>query len=368
MKIELVNLKRQYNLHRKKISSAVLRVLGSGRYILGSEVEKFEREFADFCRAKHCIGVASGTDALHLSLKALGIKNGDEIITVPNSFVATAMSISMVGAKPVFVDIDPETCNMDVKKITDKITAKTKAIIPVHLYGQPADMDSILKIARRHNLKIIEDACQAHGALYKGRRVGTLGDIGAFSFYPSKNLGGYGDGGAVVTNNDELAKKIFLYRVYGGKDRHTYLAQGLNSRLDAVQAAVLRIKLKHLDRWNKQRAAKVKMYDTLLKKMPIKTISTQPYTQSVHHLYVIRTAHRDSLREYLAHKGISTEIHYPVPIHLQPLYKNLGYRIGNLPVAETAANEIISLPIFPEMENKEIKYITDIIREFFQKP
>lgn len=366
MKIDFVNLSRQYKRYKKEIDNSIQKVLDSGHFILGDEVQLFEKEFAQYCEAKYCVGVASGTDALFLSLKALDIKEGDEVITVPNSFIATSLCISHVGAIPVFVDIDPKTYNIDVAKIEEKINTKTKAIIPVHLFGQPADMDAIVALAKKYNLKIIEDSCQAHGARYKGKRVGNFGDISAFSFYPSKNLGAYGDGGAIITNNSELAEKIFSLRTYGGRKRDYYLDQGFNSRLDTIQAAVLRVKLKYLDESNDARRKNTEIYNELLQGQDMITPSNIDHVQSATHLYVVRTKQRDKLVEYLSERGISTGIHYPVPIHLQPAYKDLGYSQGNCMVAETVAKEIISLPLCPEIHRQEIEYVVTNIIDFYK--
>lgn len=368
MKIDFVDLRRQYQCHKKELDAAIQKMLDNGDYILGEELKSFEREFAEFCDVKYCVGVASGTDALILSLKALGIQPGDEVITVPNSFVATALCISILGAKPVFVDIDPETYNIDVSKIEEKITPRTKAIIPVHLYGQPADMDSIKKIAVKYSLRILEDACQAHGAKYKGKKVGGLGDIAAFSFFPGKNLGAYGDGGAIVTNDHELAELALMYRMYGGKERDHYLIKGgINSRLDAMQAAILRVKLKYLDGWNAARRKNAKLYSELLKKSDVVTPTTLDDVESVFHLYVIKDKKRDGLMEYLRNKQISVLAHYPIPIHLQPVYKELGYKKGDFPVTEAAAKEILSLPVFPELKKDEIEYVADSVINFVNK-
>ncbi len=367
MAIEFVDLKRQYKNHKTEIDNAIQNVLDKGTFTLGEELEIFEREFADFCEAKYCVGVASGTDALFLSLLALGIKAGDEVITVPNSFIATALCISMASAKPVFVDIDPKTYNIDITKIEEKITPRTKAIIPVHLYGQPADMDAIKEIAAKHNLKILEDACQAHGARYKGVRVGNFGDAAAFSFYPSKNLGAYGDGGAVITNNKKLAEKVLALRVFGGKERDYYKIKGINSRLDIIQAAILRVKLKYLDKWSEKRRQNAKLYNELLKNLGVITPAVLDSTSPVFYLYVIRASRRDNLKKYLGEKGISAIIHYPLPIHLQPVYKELGYKEGDFPETEKASQEILSIPIFPELEEDEIKYISQSIIDFYNK-
>ncbi len=367
MNIPFVNLQRQYQRYKGEIDEAIQRVLDSSHYILGSEVETFERNFATFCEAKYCVGVASGTDALLLSLKALGITSGDEVLTVPNSFVATALCISMTGATPVFVEVDKTTYNIDPSSIEEKITPRTKAIIPVHLYGQPTDMDRIRDIAARHKLKILEDACQAHGARYKGVRVGNFGNIAAFSFFPGKNLGAYGDGGAVVTNDAALAEKVSAFRTFGGREKHYYPLQGFNSRLDALQAAILGVKLKYLGEWLEIRRKNAALYTALLSDLPVVTPVVLPHSQSVFHLYVIQTERRDELARYLAGKGIATGIHYPIPIHLQPSYKELGHKRGDFTVTETLAGRILSLPLCPELKEEEIKYIAHCLREFYKK-
>ncbi len=367
MKIKLINLSRQYQIYKKEIDQAIQSVLLSGNFILGKEVDNFEKDFAKFCGAKYCIGLASGTDALFLSLKALGIGAGDEVITVPNSFIATALCISMTGAKPVFIDIDPDTYNIDIKKIVAKINFKTKAIIPVHLYGQPADMDNIKRLAKKYSLFVLEDACQAHGAYYRNTRVGALGQIAAFSFNPPKNLGCYGDGGAVVTNDSSLAKKVLLYREYGSKKKYLHLIKGFNSRLDALQAAILSVKLKHLDTWNISRSHNCRLYDQLLAGLPIVKPTVLKNARPVWHQYVIRTKRRKALMKYLGDRQISTMIHYPVPIHLQPAYKDLGYKRGDFPVTEAAAGEILSLPVCPQLKDEEIRYVAKNIAAFFKK-
>lgn len=368
MNINFVDLRRQYRRYKEEIDTAISGVCERGEFILGSEVDNFEREFAAMCGAQYCIGVASGTDAIIFSLKALGIKEGDEVITVPNSFFSTALGISMLGAKPVFVDIDPRTYTIDPSKIEEKITKKTKAILPVHLYGRPADVDQIRALATKHGLFIAEDACQAHGARYKGSRVGVLGDVAAFSFHPSKNIGAYGDAGAVVTNNKELVDKVLHYRTYGGIKRDCYITYGTNSRLDALQAAILRVKLRHVDEWTTQRCKNALLYDKFLSRSGV-VLPPCPSKnfESVYHAYVIRVKNRDNLKHYLAENGVSTIVHYPVPIHLQPVYSHFGYAKGDFPITEKYANEIVSLPIFPELTESEIGYITGLINEFYKK-
>lgn len=363
-KINFVDLKRQYQSIKAEIDEAISRVINGTNFILGDEVEEFEKEFAEFCQTKFCIGVASGTDALFLSLKALDIGPGDEVITVPNTFIATVLAISLTGAKPIFVDINSQTYNIDFQKIEEKITRKTKAIIPVHLYGQPAEMDKILTVAKKYNLKVIEDACQAHGAEYQGRRVGSFGDLAAFSFYPSKNLGAYGDGGAITTNNAELAEKIRMLRNYGQRIKYQHLVKGFNSRLDTLQAAILRVKLKYLDQWNKSRRQNAQLYNQLLVDTDVITPKEIPGANAVYHLYVIRTQKRDELVKFLSKRNISTVIHYPIPIHLQPAYQDLDYKLGDFPITEKISKEIISLPMFPELTKEEINYVVQSIKEF----
>lgn len=366
MKINFVDIQKQYQNYKEEIDEAIHGVLNKSNYILGDEVEKFEEEFANYCETKYCIGVASGTDALFLSLKTLGIGPGDEVITVPNTFIATVLAISMVGAKPVFTEMDSETYNIDVSKIEEKITSKTKAILPVHLYGQPADIDPILEIAKKYNLFVIEDACQSHGAKYKGRRAGSLGDVAAFSFYPGKNLGAYGDGGAITINNEDLAEKIKILRNYGQKVKYHHLIKGFNSRLDTIQAAILRVKLKYLDEWNQKRRENAQKYNQLLSDLDIVLPKELENTESVYHLYVIQTEKRDKLLEYLTEKEISVGIHYPIPIHLQPAYKDLDYKEGDFPVTEEYCKKIVSLPMFPELTTENIKYICEQIKRFYE--
>lgn len=365
MKISFVDLKRQYKSIKDEINAKINEVLESTQFILGENVKAFEEAFAKYCSAKYAVGVASGSDALTLSLKALGIGEEDEVITVPNTFIATVDAISRNNAKSVFVDIDPETYNIDVNKIEEKITDKTKAIIPVHLYGQPADMDPILKIAKEYGLKVIEDACQAHGAEYNGKKVGSLGDVGCFSFYPGKNLGAYGDGGIIVTNNFEIAEKVKMLRNYGQKIKYYHDFVGYNSRLDELQAAILRVKLKYLDEWNELRRLHAEQYNRCLDGLSgIRLPLSKKEVKHVYHLYVIRCENRDTLQKKLLSKEIFTGIHYPVPIHLQHAYTKLGYRIGDFPVTEEYAKKILSLPMFPELTDKEIIYICKMIKKF----
>lgn len=366
MKIPFVDLKRQYDSIQEEILSAIQEVLQSTAFILGPAVEKFEKEFADFCEAKQAIGVASGTDALLLTLKALEVGEGDEVITVPNTFTATVDAIVKAGAKPVFVEIDPETYNINADQIEERVTPRTKAILPVHLYGQPAEMDAILRIAERHSLHVIEDACQAHGARYKNKRAGSLGTAGCFSFFPGKNLGAYGDGGAITTNNQELAEKIKMLRNYGQRKKYHHEFIGYNSRLDSIQAAVLCVKLKHLDRWNGLRKQHADQYKKLLTSMEIVLPKEAPERTHVYHLFVVRTGTREEFRRYLASKEIADGLHYPVPVHLQKAYRFLGFKQGDFPITEKCADEILSLPMFPELTEEQIKYVTDAIRDYFK--
>jgi len=367
--MKFLDLAAQYKLIKKEIDRAVKRVLDKSIFINGPEVENLEKEVAKFCGTKYAIGVNSGTDALYLSLKILGIGRGDEVITTPFTFIATAEVIANLGVKPVFVDIDSETFNIDPLKIEEKITKKTKAIIPVHLFGQMADMTEIMKIVKKHNLFVIEDAAQAIGAEYKKRKAGTIGDLGCFSFFPSKNLGAYGDGGMIVTNNKKLADKTRLLKNHGSspKDKYKNLILGTNSRLDAVQAAVLRVKLKHLKNWSKKRAENAKYYNRKLKGVgDIITPIVASNRTHIFHQYTIRTKYREQLRKHLEKKGIPTMIYYSVPLHLQPCFKYLDYKKRDLPEAERVAKEVLSLPIYPELKRKEQDYIIQKIKDFYE--
>ena len=361
--MQFIDLTTQYKLIKPEINKAIQKVLNSGQFVLGEQVEKFEQEIAQYLGAKYAIGVASGTDALLLSLMALDIGQGDEVITTSFTFIATASVIAQVGAKPVFVDIESKTFNIDASKII--ITQKTKAIIPVHLYGQTADMDEIKKFlpAGRHGkIPIIEDACQAIDAEYKNKKAGTVGDLGCFSFFPTKNLGAYGDGGLVVTNSKQLAEKIKMLRAHGAKQKYYHQVIGLNSRLDELQAAILRVKLKYLDAWNNQRIKNAKKYNKLLSKFVI----TPDYQKGhVYHQYTIRVKNRDKLKAYLEKHNIPTAIYYPVPLHLQKCFKYLGHKKGDFPEAEKAAREVLSLPIFPELKKEEQDLVIEKIKEFY---
>ncbi len=364
--IPLVDLKAQYDSIKEEIDSAIQNVLNTTSFIMGEELEKFEEEFSRYCNVKYAIGVSNGSDALILALRACGISKDDEIITVPHTFIATTEAITIVGGKIVFVDIDPKTYTIDVAKIEEKINEKTKAIIPVHLYGQPADMDTIMELAKRYNLKVIEDAAQAHGAEYKGKKAGSIGDVGCFSFYPGKNLGAYGDAGMVVTNNEEMAEKIKLLRNHGRiNKKYEHEIEGYSSRLDNLQAAILRVKLKYLDKWNDRRRKNAQRYNQLLRDVNgIVAPYEANYAKHVYHLYVIRVEKesRDKLREELNSKGIATSIHYPIPLHLQLAYSYLGCKEGDFPVTEKASKEILSLPMFAELSDMQIEEIVELIK------
>lgn len=365
MNIPFVDLQTQYKTLKPEVDAAVLAVMQRGDFILGGAVNEFERAFAEYCDAKYCVGVDSGYSALELILRAYEIGPGDEVITAANTFIATTLAISNTGATPVLVDIDPETYNIDPALIEAAVTPRTRAIMPVHLYGQPADIDAIMAVARRHGLLVIEDAAQAAGARYKGRRIGGLGDAAGFSFYPGKNLGAYGDGGAVVTNDAAVAEKIRLLRNIGQKVKYFHEVKGYNNRLDTIQAAVLNVKLPYLDEWNALRRAAAANYAAALADLPIVTPETAPWAEHIFHLYVVRVAGREALMEHLKGLGIATNLHYPIPIHLQPAYAELGYERGDFPVTEAFAETILSLPIFPELDEEKVAYVADGIRSYF---
>ena len=362
--IPLVDLKEQYLTIKDEIHSAIDRVLNSTCFIMGEEVVSFEKEFAAFCNTRHCIGVSNGTAALHLALLACDIRPGDEVITVPFTFIATWEAISHTNARTVFVDIDPKTYTIDVDQLEQAITDRTKAIVPVHLYGHPANMNHIMEIAKKYNLKVIEDAAQAHGAMFQKQTVGTFGDIGCFSFFPAKNLGAYGDAGAVITNDDALAEKIRLLRDHGRTEKHLHKIEGFNQRLDAIQAAILKVKLKHLNEWTQARRRLAKSYGEMLSDLPLELPYEAPECYHVYHLYVVRTHKRNALQAAFRQKGIETGIHYLLPLHLQDACRYLCYKSGDFPVAEACANTVISLPLYPELSRE---HQDEIVREI-KKP
>ncbi len=354
MKIPLIDLHAQYLRIQSEVDIALHRVVTSASFIGGEEVHQFETEFAAYCESKACVGVANGTDALYLVLRALGIGLGDEVVTVAHTFIATAEAISLTGAKPVFVDIRKETLLMDPEALEVAITPRTRAIIPVHLYGQPCEMDHILDVARRHSLKVIEDAAQAHGARWRGRRVGSLGDVACFSFYPGKNLGAYGDGGAVVSQDEELIRCIRMLANHGRKEKYIHEVIGVNSRLDALQAAILRVKLRHLDEWNLARRRHAAQYINALKGGGVGLPQVHSAAEPVWHLFVVCAKNRDTLRARLLSANINTGVHYPIPLHRQRAYEHLGYKPGSLPNSEKAAEEVLSLPLYPELDDETI--------------
>ncbi len=363
MPIPLVDLKAQYEKIKKEIDEAITSVLGSQVFILGPKVKELEEKIAEYCNVKYGIGVASGSDALLLALMAIDIKPEDEVITTPFTFFATAGCISRLGAKPVFADISPNTYNIDPSSIEKKITNKTKAIIPVHLYGQCADMDLILEIAERNGLFVIEDAAQAIGAKYKERKAGSMGHIGCLSFFPTKNLGAYGDGGMVLTNDQNLAEKISVLRVHGSKPKYYHSLVGVNSRLDAIQAAILIAKLKYLDEWNESRRKNAQYYNVLFANMDLIAPYAEDYNYHIYNQYVIKIQERDKIREALSKANIGTEIYYPVPLHLQKCFSDLGYKEGDMPVAEDSAKSTLALPIYPELTHEQQEIIAETIRK-----
>lgn len=367
MKVSFIDLKTQYQEIKGELNKALNRTFNRGDFILGKEVRLFEEEFARYCGAKFAVGVNSGTDALFLGLLSLGVGKGDEVIVPAFTFIATALAVSFVGARVVFVDIDQDTYNIDVEKTERAITKKTKVILAVHLFGQPADMKSILNIAKKYNLKVIEDCAQSHGAEYKLKikneelkikKVGSFGDIGCFSFYPTKNLGAFGDGGMVVTDNEDVYKKLLMLRDYGRQSKYEHIILGYNSRLDTIQAAILRIKLRYLNRWNAMRRKNAKIYTNKLKDIEGVIVPQEvDHARHVYHIYAIRVKNRDAIIKELIKKGIGALIHYPIPLHLQKVYKNLGYKREDFPVSEKIAKEVISLPIYPHLRETQIQIV-----------
>src|SRR5271166_3280144 len=361
VKVPYLDLKVQYQSIKPEIDAAIARVLDSCQFVLGSDVAAFEKDFAAYCETTECIALNSGTSALHLALLAAGIGPGDEVITVPFTFVASVAAVVYSGALPVLVDIDPRSFTMDPVAIEAAITPRTKAILPVHLYGQSCDMDPIMEIARRHGLVVIEDAAQAHGAKYKGRSVGSIGDMACFSFYPGKNLGAYGEGGAVTTSNPEYARTVRLLRNWGEDRKYHHVLRGYNYRMEGFQGAILRVKLRHLEKWTEARRAIAGKYNQLLADAGVVTPQEMPWARHVFHVYTLRTEDRDSLQAALQAEGIQTAVHYAVPAHLQPAYADLGYSRGDLPQSEKAAKEVLSLPLYPEMTDSQIRSVSEAL-------
>jgi len=386
MNIPFLDLKTQFREIEHEVLPMVKEAMENAAFIGGPQVSGFETEFAAFCDSKYGVGVNSGTDALRFALMAAGVGSGDEVITVPHTFIATTEAISQVGAKPVFVDIDPKTYNMDPNKLesylnkrfkenasglqppASSLKPRPKAVIPVHIYGQPADMDPILEISKKKSLVVIEDACQAHGSLYKGKKAGSMGLVGCFSFYPGKNLGAYGEGGAVVTQSEDIANKIRMIRDHGQAKKYYHDMEGYNGRLDAIQAGVLRIKLRRLPAWNEARRRNAQYYNELLSMIKGVTVPKEANgCRHVYHLYVILVDDRDGLQKYLNEKGVGTGLHYPVPLHLQKAYAYKGYKEGDFPVTESVAKRLLSLPMFPELTKAQIEYVADCIKQFMAK-
>jgi dTDP-4-amino-4,6-dideoxygalactose transaminase len=368
MKVPFLNLKIQYDSIKEEINKEINNVMETTAFAGGPFVEKFEADFAKYCQCKFAVGVGNGTDALWVALIALGIEQGDEVITTPNTFIATTEAISYCKAVPVFVDVKDGTYSMDPEKLEKAITKKTKAIIPVHIFGQVCDMDPILEIARKHKLYVVEDACQAHGAYYKNKRAGSIGDIGAFSFYPGKNLGAYGEAGAIVTNNEEIASKIKMFRDHGQSKKYYHDIIGWNARMDGIQGAVLKVKLKYLDNWNEARRKNAHIYNENLKDIKSIILPVEAsYGKHIYHIYAIRVKEREKLMNYLKDNEIGCGIHYPVPIHLQKAYESLNIKRGTFPVTEQSADEFVSLPMFPELTKDEIVYIADKLKNYYIK-
>jgi len=366
VKIPFFELRRQYAEIKPEIDKAIAAVLEGGQFILCDELKSFESEFAKYVGAKHAFGVGSGTDALFLSLLGIGVGPGDEVITVANTFIATALTISHAGAKPVLVDIDECTFNMAPAKLEKAVTKRTKAIVPVHLFGLPADMDPIMEIAEKHGLKVLGDVAQACGSDYKRRKIGSMADVDAFSFYPTKPLGAYGDGGMITTNSAEIAEKIRLLRNYGETTKYHHAIMGFNSRLDEMQAAILRVKMKHLGQWIAKRRKNAELYTKALRGSDVITPSEPAGYRHVYYLYVVRSKRRDALQKHLASKGIGTMVHYPIPIHMQPAYKKMGWKKGDFPAAERSASEILSLPMYPELRKEEMEEVSEAVLGFKQ--
>jgi dTDP-4-amino-4,6-dideoxygalactose transaminase len=367
VEVPYLDLKAQYQSIKPEIDAAISAVLESSQFVLGAEVAGFEREFAAYCGTSECVALNSGTSALHLALLAAGVGPGDEVITVPFTFVASVAAVIYAGARPVLVDIDPRSFNMDPTAVEAAITPRTKAILPVHLYGQPADMDPIMEVAQRRGLVVIEDAAQAHGAKYKGRPAGSIGDIGCFSFYPTKNLGAYGEGGAITTNNAEFARTVRMLRDWGQDRKYHHVQRGYNYRMEGFQGAILRVKLRHLERWTEKRRAIARQYSESLAGSGVELPVEMPWARHVYHVYTVRAEDRNGLRAALQAEGIQTAIHYGLPAHLQPAYADLGYGKGSLPLSEAAAEQVLSLPIYPELSDRAIAKVAEAVRKAVRK-
>lgn len=368
MKIPSFDLKRQYQNLKLEIDQVVQDVMEKGQFILGENVSLLESELSVYCGTKYAIGVASGTDALLLSLRALGVGPGDEVITTPFTFFATAEVISNLGAKPVFVDIEPDTFNIDVERVEKEITKNTKVILPVHIFGQMCNIDKLLELKEKYNLFIVEDACQAIGAIFNGKKAGSIGDTGCFSFFPTKNLGAFGDGGMIVTNDEGIRDKILMLRNHGSKKKYYHEELGYNSRLDEIQAAILRVKLRYLDSYIRRRQEIASLYSSLLSDIPhVKTPRIKEGRTHTFHQYVIRAERRDELQRYLSDNGIGSTVYYPLPLHLQKVYNSLGYKPGDFPEAERASKDVLALPMWPELKDEEIREVVEVIKSFYEK-
>ena len=366
MKIKFVDLNRQHDLYKDELLQAITAVLDKGDFILGDAVKEFEKSFSDYIGCQYAVGVDSGSSALSLALKTIDIRNGDEVITVPNTFISTAYAISDCGGKPVFVDVEEQTQLMDISLVESAVTSKTKAIIPVHLFGQMVDMNSLMKIAKKHNLFVIEDSCQAHGASQNGKKAGSIGDLACFSFYPGKNLGAFGDGGMITTSKKLYYEKLMLLRNNGSIKKYYHKLKGRNARLDNIQAAVLKVKMKYLDEWNQKRKRIADKYSQSFNEVGDLILpAIKEENKSAHHLYVVRTKYRDELYDYLNSNGIETIIHYPIPIHLQESYSELQLTSGSFPITELLANEILSVPIHPHLTNQDLRYIINSMKKYF---
>jgi len=363
IQVPYLDLKAQYTSIKAEVHAAIEQVLESSQFVLGEQVAAFEREFANYCSSSECIAVNSGTSALHLALLAAGVGPGDEVITVPFTFIASVAAIAYTGARPILIDIESRSFNMDPSAIEAAITPRTKAILPVHLYGQTADMDPIMEVARRHGLIVIEDAAQAHGAKYKGRNAGNIGDIGCFSFYPTKNLGAYGEGGAVTTNNPEYGSKIRILRDWGQDRKYHHALRGFNYRMEGLQGAILRVKLRHLDEWTEKRRAIARYYSGSLADSSLQLPAEMPWAKHVYHVYTIRAEDRDTLKSELESQGIQSAVHYAIPAHLQPAFSDLGYSRGAFPQAETAADRVLSLPIYPELSATQAEAVIHGVKQ-----